>query len=122
MRMRLALLAAACAVLATGCGTSAKTSGNGPAANDKRAAALDCVKNQQKLPVRPIGTDSLQVGDPATGPRIKFFLTNGEAEAAQFEGRGEGAEQIGPALLFVRKWADDQLAKIEKCLDDLQAS
>ena len=119
--MRLALLATACAVLATGCGTSAKTSGGGPNANDKRAAALDCLKNQQKLAVRPIGTDSLQVGQPATGPRIKFFLTNGEAEAAQFEGRGEGSEQIGPALLFVRKGPDDQLAKIEKCLDDLQA-
>jgi hypothetical protein len=121
MRTRLALLAAACAVLATGCGTSAKTSGGGPNANDKRAAALDCLKNQQKLSVRLIGADSLQVGDPATGPRVKFFLTNGEAEAAQFEGRGEGSEQIGPALLFVRKAADDQLAKVEKCLDDLQS-
>ena len=28
-------------------------------------------------------------------PRIVFFLTAGEAEAAQFEGDGEGAEQIG---------------------------
>ena len=88
--MRLALLAAACVALAAGCGTSAKTSGGGPNANDKRAAALDCLKNQQKLDTRPIGADSLQVGHPATGPRIKFFLTNGEAEAAQFEGRGEG--------------------------------
>jgi hypothetical protein len=119
--MRLVLVATACAVLVTGCGTSAKTSGGGPNANDKRAAALDCLKNQQKLAVRLIGSDSLQVGDPATGPRIKFFLTNGEAEAAQFEGRGEGAEQIGPALMFVRKAGDDQLQKVETCLDDLQS-
>ena len=35
------------------------------------------------------------IGDGADAPRIKFFLTAGEAEAAQFEGDGEGAEQIG---------------------------
>jgi hypothetical protein len=121
MRTTLALLAAACALLAAGCGSSPKTSGNGPDANDKRAAAVDCLKNQQKLAVTLIGADSLQVGDAATGPRIKFFLTGGEAEAAQFEGRGEGAEQIGPALLFVRKGGDDQLQQIETCLDDLQS-
>jgi hypothetical protein len=121
MRTTLALLAAACALVAAGCGTSAKTSGGGPDANDKRAAALDCLKNQQKLDARPLGADSVQVGDPAGGPRITFFLTNGEAEAAQFEGRGEGAEQIGPALLFVRKAGDDQLKQIETCLDDLQS-
>jgi hypothetical protein len=121
MRTTLVLLAAACALVTAGCGSSAKTSGNGPDANDKRAAALDCLKNQQKLPVSLIGPDSLQVGDPATGPRIKFFLTGGEAEAAQFEGRGEGSEQIGPALLFVRHGGDDQLQQIETCLDDLQS-
>ena len=121
MRTTLALLAVACALLAAGCGSNAKTSGNGPNADDKRAAALNCLKNQQKLAVSLIGSDSLQVGDPATGPRIKFFLTGGEAEAAQFEGRGEGSEQIGPALLFVRKAGDDQLKQIETCLDDLQS-
>jgi hypothetical protein len=122
MRTTVALLAAACALLAAGCGSSAKTSGKGPNANDKRAAALDCLKNEQKLAVRPIGSDSIQVGNPATGARIKFFLTNGEAEAAQFEGRGEGAEQIGPALLFVRRAGDDQLQKAETCLDNLVSS
>ena len=35
------------------------------------------------------------IGDGADAPRIKFFLTAGEAEAEQFQGRGEGAEQIG---------------------------
>jgi hypothetical protein len=119
--MRLVLLATACVVLVAGCGTSAKTSGGGPNADDKRAAALDCLKNQQKLAARPIGSDSVQVGDAASGPRIKFFLTNGEAEAAQFEGRGEGSEQIGPALLFVRGGGNDQLQQIETCLDDLQS-
>ena len=36
------------------------------------------------------------------GPKIKFFLTADEAIAEQFRGRGEGAEQIGTALLYVK--------------------
>ena len=56
---------------------------------------------------------------PSTGPRIVFYLTSGQAEAAQFEGQGEGAEQIGSALLFVRDGTDDELEKIEHCLNDL---
>ena len=56
---------------------------------------------------------------PGPGPRIVFYLTSGQAEAAQFEGQGEGAEQIGSALLFVRDGTDDELEKIERCLNDL---
>ena len=32
------------------------------------------------------------------GARIRFYLTAAEAEAAQFRGDGEGAEQIGQAV------------------------
>jgi hypothetical protein len=111
------------AVLVAGCGSSSGGSGgSGPNTNDQRATALDCLKNEQKVDTRTLGKDGLQVGAPASGTRIKFFLTNGEAEAAQFEGRGEGAEQIGPALLFVGRASDDELAKVEKCLDDLASS
>ena len=52
-------------------------------------------------------------------PRIKFFLTAGEAEAEQFQGRGEGAEQIGGTLLYVGDGSDDLLKPVEKCLADL---
>ena len=57
------------------------------------------------------------------GPRIQFYLTAAEAEAAQFQGRGEGAEQIGSALLFVDPEVDpeteDVLEVAEGCLADL---
>ena len=56
---------------------------------------------------------------PDTGPRVVFFLTAGEAEAAQFEGEGEGAEQIGSALLYVREGTDDLLEEVEACLGEL---
>jgi hypothetical protein len=57
------------------------------------------------------------------GPHIRFYLTAAEAEAAQFQGRGEGAEQIGSALLFVEpetsEEMDELLKDVEGCLADL---
>jgi hypothetical protein len=57
------------------------------------------------------------------GPRIRFYLTAAEAEAAQFRGQGEGAEQIGSALLFVDPEVDpeteDILQDVELCLAEL---
>jgi uncharacterized protein YcfL len=57
------------------------------------------------------------------GPRVKFYLTAAAAEAAQFQGEGEGAEQIGSALLFVDPEVDpkteDVLKEVEGCLADL---
>jgi hypothetical protein len=57
------------------------------------------------------------------GPRVKFYLTAAAAEAAQFQGEGEGAEQIGSALLFVDPEVDPQtedvLKEVEGCLADL---
>lgn len=124
MRTTVAVLVACAAALAGGCGSSSSggaggSTGTGPNTNDTRATVLDCLKNEQKLAAREIGKDSLEVGAPAVRTRIKFFLTNGEAEAAQFEGRGEGAEQIGQTLLFVGKAPDAELQKVEQCLDDL---
>jgi hypothetical protein len=58
-----------------------------------------------------------------SGERIRFYLTAAEAEAAQFQGKGEGAEQIGSALLFVEPEVDpeteDMLADVELCLAEL---
>jgi len=55
--------------------------------------------------------------------RVKFYLTAAAAEAAQFQGEGEGAEQIGSALLFVGPEVDpkteDILKDVEGCLADL---
>jgi hypothetical protein len=87
--------------------------------NDKRAVALECLTETKDLSARLDGEDAIVVGDAETGPRIRFFLTSGEAEAEQFAGRGEGAEQIGNALLFVRDGSEEDLAEIENCLDEL---
>jgi hypothetical protein len=50
---------------------------------------------------------------------VRFFLTSGESEAAQFEGHGEGAEQIGSTLLYTNGGSDELLETVEGCLDDL---
>ena len=66
-----------------------------------------------------MGDQEIVIGDGADAPRVRFFLTSGESEAAQFEGHGEGAEQIGATLLYVRDGSDDVLGDVEKCLTDL---
>ena len=57
------------------------------------------------------------------GPKITFYLTADEAISEQFRGRGEGAEQIGTALLYVpaetSKKNDDLLHDVEVCLANL---
>jgi hypothetical protein len=108
------VLLALCALVA-GCGSSGSDEKD---KSDKRGAALDCLKNEKHLPARLLGKDSIQIDGPDS-PRIQFFLTAGEAEAFQFEGKAEGTEHIGNALLFVRKAPDDQLKQVEACLDDL---
>jgi hypothetical protein len=105
------------ALWVAGCGLGEDDSTADP--NDKRAVAHECITEEQGLDARLTGKDRIQVGESATGPRIRFFLTGGEAEAEQFEGRGEGAEQIGNALLFVRQGSEEDLTAVEECLNDL---
>ena len=102
-----------------GCGSSDA----GPSVDDSDTpgAALACLE-QNDVPARRTGENDNELVLDA-GPRIKFYLTAAEAEAAQFQGNGEGAEQIGSALLFVDPEVDprseDILKDVEGCLADL---
>ena len=114
-------IALAAASLA-GCGLGSDDAGGGGGDLDDRSAAMACLQDaglDDARLVGPEGNQEIVIGDGAQAPRIKFFLTAGEAEAQQFQGRGEGAEQIGGALLYVRDGSDDLLAPVEKCLADL---
>jgi hypothetical protein len=86
--------------------------------SDKRAAAMACLE-EAGIEARLEGEEEIVIGDGADAPRIQFFLTAGESEAAQFEGDGEGAEQIGSALLYVGSGSDALLEDVENCLADL---
>src|SRR3954451_3040837 len=110
---RIAITSLMLAAALTGCGGTKV----GPDSNDARAEALDCMTQKHHLDARLSGKDSIQVGDARTGPRVKFFLTRGPAEAAQFEGTAEGTLESGAALIYVRSNGDDLLAKVEDCID-----
>ncbi len=106
-------------VAAAGCGSSDAA----PAVDesDVPGTALACLEASDIAATREGETGNELVLE--AGPRIKFYLTAAEAEAAQFQGRGEGAEQIGSALLFldpeIDSETDDVLHDVEECLADL---
>jgi hypothetical protein len=114
------LLALPLALVAfAGCGSSDAT----PKVNksDLPGSALACLESKD-IPARQTGEngDELELD---SGPKITFYLTADEAIAEQFRGRGEGAEQIGTALLYVPPETsdkdDDLLHDVENCLADL---
>ncbi len=118
--MKRHLLALPIALLAfAGCGSSDAA----PVVDesDVPGTALACLEENDVAARREGESGNELVLD--AGPTIKFYLTAAEAEAAQFQGRGEGAEQIGSALLFVDPELDpeteDVLEDVEGCLADL---
>lgn len=120
MARSLAFLAAsllAAAPAGCGLGDDDGGSGGGPNPNDKRAVAFTCIKDRQGLPAQLAGEKSIQIDGP-NGPRAEFFVSSGEAEALQFQGDAQGAQQIGAALLFVNGASDAVLTKVEKCLEE----
>jgi hypothetical protein len=142
MTTRATLLAALCAlVAASGCGdddgppssqqqpagdTVAITAPGetapapGPATTlapeDKRGIALACIRDEKGIDAQPIGDKGIAIGDRDS--RIDFFQSSLEAEGEQFEGRAEGAEQIGAALFYVRELPEQMLIDIEDCLNE----
>jgi hypothetical protein len=89
-----------------------------PAPEDKRGIALLCIRDEQGIDAHPVGDQGIQVGPGDDGPRIDFFQSSLEAEGEQFEGRAEGAQQIGAALLYVREAPEEQLVALEECLNE----
>jgi len=121
MRGRLVSCAALALLALPGCGIGSDDAGGGEDDSDKRAVAMECFEEEgveARLEGQE-GEEEIVIGEGADAPRVKFFLTAGESEAAQFEGDGEGAEQIGPVLLYVNGGSDELLETVEGCLDDL---
>jgi hypothetical protein len=106
-------------IAASGCGSS--DAAPKVDESDTPGVALACLEENGVAATRTGENDNeLEL---EAGPTIKFYLTAAEAEAAQFQGRGEGAEQIGSALLFVDPEVDEEtediLHDVEVCLADL---
>ena len=116
MKRPLLLIPVLVAALA-GCGSEDAAPGGDD--SDTRAVVFACLTEEKGIDARLDGDEEIALGN-ADRPRIRFFLTAGEAEAAQYEGDVEGAEQIGAALLFVEPEVDPQteglLKDVEDCL------
>ena len=118
--MKRPLLALPFALLAlAGCGSS--DASPKVEKSDLPGSALACLQSKD-IPARQTGENGDELLLDA-GPKIKFYLTADAAIAEQFAGHGEGAEQIGAALLFVPKETsarnDDLLHDVEVCLANL---
>jgi hypothetical protein len=108
------------AVLVAACGSS--DAGGSDDDSDTRSVVLECLTQDKGIDARLGPEDTILLDGDEDTPKIQFFLTAGEAEAAQFEGNGEGSEQIGAALLFVgpevRDDSEELLEDVENCLAD----
>jgi hypothetical protein len=113
-------MAAACAaaVLLSGCASVAKPSGGRGSAVDSRTGPpnyLACLR-ANRLSASERGSNRLQVGRLPSGPTIVFEPTAGIAEGQQIEGKAQGAEVIGAALLYPNHAPGAELTVIENCL------
>jgi hypothetical protein len=95
------------------------------APEDKRGVALACIRDEKGIDATAVGDKGIAISadTPSGGTggqksRIDFFQSSLEAEGEQFEGRAEGAEQVGAALFYVRELSEQTLVEIEDCLND----
>ena len=106
------------AVALAGCSGLSKPAGGRGSAVDPRTGPpnyLACLR-ADRLAVRELGQNTLQVGQLPSGPTIVFEPTAGIAEGQQIEGKAQGAEVIGAALLYPNHASGAQLTVIENCL------
>jgi hypothetical protein len=80
--------------------------------NPNRLACL----HQHGLPAQLSGPTGIQVGALPAGPTIEFASTPGGAQFLQIQGKSQGAEVIGSALLYPNGGSDAELSTIEDCL------
>jgi hypothetical protein len=117
-----------CAVALAGCG-AVRVQPTTPSGSAKLASRgridspltdidnhLGCIRSAH-LPVQVVSPIELQVGPSGTGPTIRFTATAGAAQNYQIEGKAQGAEAIGTALLYPNQGSDAELASISACLD-----
>lgn len=62
------------------------------------------------------GYPSIQVATRPNGPTIEFAATPGAAQNDQIQGRAQGAEVIGAALVYPNLAPDALMSKVEACM------
>jgi hypothetical protein len=125
--MRAAVALLGCAIALAGCGAvrvqPTTPSGSSTLASRGRVDSpltdidnhLGCMRDAD-LPVQVVNPIELQVGALPAGPTIVFTNSPGAAQADQIEGKTQGAEVIGTALVYPNQGSDGELASIAACL------
>jgi ABC-type sugar transport system substrate-binding protein len=122
---KLAVFAGLLAVGLSACGSSSKPLAGSAAAlagthlrgriDDPRATHIQCLR-AHGVTVNRVGQTGLRIGTAPGGPTVTFEPTAGAAQDAQIRNREQGAEVIGPALLYPDQASDAELSTIEQCL------
>lgn len=117
---KLALPAIVATVALAGCGSITVHSAHGSRGRVDDALTTNpnhvkCLRNHH-LPVQVSGTTRLQIGALPAGPTVVFTPSGGAAEEQQIEGKAQGAELIGSALLYPHGASDSELTTIENCI------
>jgi hypothetical protein len=76
---------------------------------------LACLQGK-RLPVQVVSQTTLRVGPAPAGPTIVFTASPAVAQAKQIQGKVQGAEVIGSALVYPNQGSDGELASIGACL------
>jgi hypothetical protein len=114
--VRLAVAALLPVLALAGCANADQHRGPAPKpAYDPRDSTIGCLGGAGMHAVK-VEPDAISVDNPAGPVRIVFKATIGEAEAANLRPETSGAEVIGDAILYVGKTSENDLGKIEKCL------
>ena len=116
------------AVAVAGCGGAVRVQPTTPAGSTTLASRgkidspltdihnhLGCLQANH-LPVQVVSPTKLQIGAAPGGPTVVFTPTAGAAQAQQIDGNAQGAEVIGPALLYPNQGSPGELSQIEDCL------
>ena len=122
----LVTVAAFAALLLAGCG-AVQVQPTTPAGSAKLASRgrvdrpvamrnhVGCLRDAH-LPVHVVSSTQLQIGAAPSGPTVVFTPTPGAAQAEQINGKAQGAEVIGTALVYPNQGSSAELGTIGTCL------
>lgn len=123
-----AIVCALLALIVAGCGSAAKPMagtqhlsahpGFFGSAKSLRTPRIRCLE-QHHLPVvlyrTPQQLPAIRVGSGPSAPTMVFEPTAGYAEGLKISGRAQGAELIGPVLLYPNGVSLKEAKTVEKC-------
>jgi hypothetical protein len=123
---KLAVAVGLAALSLSACGTASKPEAGSQKAiakiqkgtDDPRKKHIMCLQ-QEHIPVQRISTGGLpglQVETAPSGPTVAFEPTPGAAQEMQIEGKAQGAEVIGAALLYPNQAPEKLLQMVEDCV------